>query len=166
MSKKVEKASDELINLFELIKDKQTSIPEWVRFELRCSTEQKELYKIQKINEVVDSIYEEYAKDSLNFAIVINEDILDQLPHDLKEMALDECLTAISISENDKVSLKKPTVNTYFGVLSKYGNDNVIKLHESVKSLFDNKKQKEKEEKEASKPKSKDKRFGAHNSIK
>lgn len=159
MSKKIEKASDELINLFELIKDKETAIPDWVKFELRCSTDQKELYKIQKINDVVDSIYEEYAKDSLNFAIVINEDILDQLPEDLKEMAIVECLTAISISETDKVSLKKPTVNTYFGMLSKYGNDNVIKLHESVKSLFDAKKEKEKQEKEASKPKSKSKKY-------
>jgi hypothetical protein len=144
---KIEKASQDVVNLFSEIRDKST-IPHWIQFEVLCNNKQKELYKIVKTNDIVEIL-----TDGVNFAVVFNEEILEQLPVDLQEMAITECLAGVSVSESDAVSLVKPDFNTYTGVLQKYGDSSVIVLHESIKSLFDSKKQKEDEEKAATKGK-------------
>lgn len=138
---KIEKASEEVISLFSKVRD-TTSIPNWVMFEVLCNNKQKELYKIVKTNDIVEIL-----TDGVNFAVVVNEDILDGLPAEMQEIALVECLAGVSVSESDAVSLEKPNFNTHTGVLQKYGHESIIALHESIKSLFDQKKQKEDEEK-------------------
>ena len=138
---KIEKASEDVVNRFEEIKE-TTSIPHWIQFEVFNNNKQKELYKINKTNDVT-----EVATDGLNFTIVFNEEILDGLPDDMQEMAIVECLTGVSISDSDAVSLEKPDFVTHSGVMKRYGDDSVIRYKESVKSLFDVKKQKEDEEK-------------------
>jgi hypothetical protein len=144
---KFEKASDDVVNLFDEIKEK-TTIPHWISFEILCNVKQKELYKIVKMNDLIETI-----TDGVNFAVVFNEDILDQMPDEQKEMAIIECLAGVSFNENDTVSLEKPNFSTYRGVLEKYGHDPIIVLHESIKSLFDAKKQKEDELKATNKGK-------------
>jgi hypothetical protein len=144
---KFEKASEEVIELFDNIV-KKTTIPNWLQFEVLCNNKQKELYKIVKMNDLVETI-----TDGLNFAVVFNEEILDLMPDDQKEMAIIECLAGVSVNENDTVSLEKPNFSTYRGVLEKYGHDPIIILHESIKSLFDAKRQKEDEIKAATKGK-------------
>ena len=138
---KIEKASEDVVNLFDGIRDK-TSIPHWIQFEVLSNTKQKELYRIVKTNDIVEVLTE-----GVNFAVVFNEEILDELPTDMQEMAIMECLAGVSISESDTVSLEKPNFNTHTGVLQKYGHESIITLHESIKSLFDVKKQREDEEK-------------------
>jgi hypothetical protein len=140
---KFEKASDEVVKLFEKVRS-STTIPQWVQFEVLCSDKQKELYKIIKMNDLIEILTE-----GLNFAVVFNEEILEQLPEDQQTMAINECLAGVCVSENDTVSLEKPNFSTYRGVLEKYGHDPIIVLHESIKSLFDAKKQKEDEAKAA-----------------
>jgi len=144
---KIEKASEDVVNLFDGIRNK-TSIPEWLQFEVLCNNKQKELYKIVKTNDIVEIL-----TDGVNFAVVFNEEILEQLPIELQEMAISECLAGVSVSEHDAVSLEKPNFNTHRGVLQKYGHEPIITLHESVKSLFDAKKQREDEEKAMTKGK-------------
>jgi hypothetical protein len=144
---KFEKATEEVIELFDNIV-KKTTIPNWLQFEVLCNNKQKELYKIVKMNDLVETI-----TDGLNFAVVFNEEILDLMPDDQKEMAIIECLAGVSVNENDTVSLEKPNFSTYRGVLEKYGHDPIIILHESIKSLFDAKKQKEDEIKATTKGK-------------
>jgi hypothetical protein len=144
---KIEKALEEVKLLFEEVRDK-TTIPHWIEFEVLSNNKQKELYKIVKLSDIVETLTE-----GLNFAVVINEEIFGQLPKDMQLMALDECLAGVSISDKDAVSLEKPNFNTHTGVLQKYGHDPIIVLHESTKSLFDAKKQKEDEEKAAKKGK-------------
>lgn len=144
---KIEKASEDVTKLFEGIRDKST-IPQWLMFEVLCNNKQKELYKIVKTSDIVEIL-----TDGVNFAVVFNEEILDQLPADMQEMAIVECLAGVSVSESDAVSLEKPNFNTHTGVLQKYGHDPIITLHESIKSLFDQKKQKEDELKSQSKGK-------------
>jgi hypothetical protein len=144
---KIEKASDDVVNLFNEIRDKST-IPQWIQFEVLCNNKQKELYKIVKTNDIVEIL-----TDGINFAVVFNEEILEQLPDDMKEMAVVECLAGVCVSESDAVSLEKPNFNTHTGVLQKYGHEPIIVLHESIKSLFDAKKQNEDEEKAQSKGK-------------
>jgi len=144
---KIEKASEDVVNRFEEIKE-TTNIPHWIQFEVFSNEKQKELYKINKTNDVT-----EVATDGLNFTVVFNEEILDGLPDDMQEMAVVECLTGVCVSESDAVSLEKPDFVTHSGVMKRYGDDSVIRFKESIKSLFDAKKQKEDEEKAATKAK-------------
>jgi len=136
---KIEKASEEMINLFDEIKNK-TSIKNWLEFEVLCNNKQKELCKIVKTNDLVEVL-----SNGINFAVIFNEEVFEQLPKDLQEIAIVECIAGVCVSDTDSVSLEKPDFNTHTGVLQKYGHEPIIKLHESIKSLFDAKKQKEDE---------------------
>jgi hypothetical protein len=91
--------------------------------------------------------------NQLSFAIVINEDIFNELPDDMKRMAIDECLAGVTVSDSDALGYEKPDFNTYSGVLKKYGDTPTLAMHESIKSLYDVQKQKETEEKAAKKGK-------------
>jgi len=144
---KFEKASEELVEMFDKVRE-NTTIPNWVTFEVLCSNKQKQLYKIVKMSDLVETI-----TDGLNFAVVINEEILDELPDDMKEIAINECLAGVTISESQLASLEKPNFSTHTGILQKYGHDPIITLHESIKSLYDAKKQREDEAKAAKKGK-------------
>ncbi len=144
---KFEKASEDVVKLFDEVKEK-TSIPHWIEFEVLSNGKQKKLYTIVKLNDLVETITE-----GVNFAVVFNEDILEQLTPEQQEMAIIECIAGVSVNENDTVSLEKPNFSTHRGVLEKYGHESIITLHESIKSLFDSKKQKEDEEKAATKGK-------------
>ena len=139
--------SDETKKLFMNVVD-NTSIPKFVEFELLCNNKQKQLYKIMKLNDLIETLTE-----GINFVIVINEEIFEQLTEEQQKIALDECLAGISVNDNDVISQEKPDFSTYTGVLQKYGHEDIIVLHESVKSLYDAKKQKEDEEKAAKKGK-------------
>lgn len=138
---KIEKASDEMIQLFDTVKEK-TTIKDWLEFEVLCNNKQKELVKIVKTNDLVEVL-----SNGINFAVIFNEEIFDQLPDDMKEIAITECLAGVLVDENDKITLEKPNFSTYRGILEKFGHDPIIVLHESIKSLYDAKKQQEDEEK-------------------
>ncbi len=144
---KFEKASEDVVILFEKIRD-TTTIPNWITFEVLCNNKQKQLYKIVKMSDLVEII-----TDGLNFAVVFNEEIFDQLTDDQKKMAIDECLAGVTVTESQMAQLEKPNFSTHTGVLQKYGHEPIIVLHESVKSLYDQKKQKEDEAKAAKKGK-------------
>jgi len=145
---KLEKASDDVKLLFEEVRE-QTTIPQWVEIEVLCNNKQKnDPCKLFKANDLLEALTE-----GINFAIVINENIFNELPEDLKRMAIDECLAGVWVSETDVVSYEKPDYCTYTGVQKKYGDGPVLILHESVKTLFDKKKQEEDEAKAATKGK-------------
>ena len=144
---KFEKASEDAEKLFDEIREK-TTIQQWVEFKVLCNNKQKTPCEIFKNNELVEILTE-----GVNFAIVFNEEIFDQLPDDMKEMVVVEKLAGVSVDDNDKIALVKPDFNTYTGVLQKYGHDPIIRLKESIKSLYDAKKQKDDEEKAAKKGK-------------
>lgn len=139
---KLEDVSDDVMLIFNEVKE-NTTIPEWVGFLVFCNNKQKnDVCKLIKFNEI-----SEKASNGINYVVTINEEILDSLPEDMKRMAIDECLAGVSINENYVLSLSKPDFNTYTGVLQKYGDNKVIELHESIKSLYDEKKQKEEQDK-------------------
>lgn len=144
---KFQEVSPEVEKLFDEVRDK-TSIPQWVEFRVLCNNKQKEVCKPWKANDLVQVLAE-----GINFAIVINEEIFEGLPDDMKKMVFDECLAGVTVSDTDAVGYEKPDFNTYTGVLQKYGDNSVIAMHESIKSLYDAKKQKEDEEKAANKGK-------------
>ena len=145
--KKLEVASEEVEKLFDSVRDK-TTIPMWVEFKVLANNKQKELFKLVKASEILELLAE-----GVNFVLIVNEEIFFGLPGDMQSIAIDEVLAGVKISETDALSIDKPNFNTYTGVLSKYGDAEIIKLHESIISLFDNKKQKEDELKANSKGK-------------
>ena len=151
---KIEKASQDMEDLFDKVKD-TTTIKDWLKFEVLCNNKQKELYKIVKASDILEVL-----TDGVNFAVVFNEEIFDQLPDDMKEMAISECLAGVMVDENDKISLEKPNFSTYRGILEKFGHEPIIRLKESIKSLYDAKKQQEDEEKANKKGKRGKKRMG------
>lgn len=144
---KIERASEDVVNLFEEVRE-TTTIPHWVNFEVLSDEKQKEVYKITKLNDVVQILTE-----GVNFAVIFNEEILEGLPQEMQEIVIIECLGGVVVSDNDVVSLEKPDFCTYSGVLQNYGFEEMIKLRESIKSLFDDKKQREDEQKAATKSK-------------
>lgn len=140
--------SQENKDLFEKVLD-GTSIPSWVIFKTLANNKQKEIYKINKANDVVEII-----TDGINFIIILNEEIFDELTEEQKTCIIDECLAGVVYDgEKDTISLNKPDFTTYSGILTKYGHDDIITLNESIKSLYDAKKQQEDEEKAARKAK-------------
>ncbi len=145
---KFEKALDNILELFEEVKS-TTAIPEWVDFVVLSNPKQKELYKIAKANDLFESVVKIKTGDDLNLTVVINEEIFEQLPIEQQKLAIIECLSGVVISEEDVISVEKPNFNTYTGVLQRYGHEPIIMLHESIKSLFDAKKEKEDQEKAA-----------------
>ena len=125
---KYKKVSGDLLSLFVTICDK-TTIPHCTKFEVLYATRQRELYKIIKMNNLFETL-----NDSINFAIVFNKEILEQLSKDYQEMAIDDCLAGVFVSETDKISLEKPNFDIYMRILGKYGYDKVIALCEKIKS--------------------------------
>jgi len=145
--KKLDVASEEVEKLFDSVRDK-TTIPIWVEFKVLANNKQKELFKLVKASEILELLAE-----GVNFVLIVNEEIFFGLPEDMQSIAIDEVLAGVKISETDALSIDKPNFNTYTGVLGKYGDAEIIKLHESIISLFDSKKQKEDELKANSKGK-------------
>lgn len=147
MAKFVE-ASKDVVKIFDEVRDK-TSIPQWVEFRVLCNNKQKkDVCKPIKQNDL-----QQMLSEGVNFAVIINENIFNELLDDMQRIAIDECLAGVTVSDSDTVGYEKPDFRTYTGVLQKYGDTPTLALHESIKSLYDAQKQKEAEEKAATKGK-------------
>jgi hypothetical protein len=151
---KFEKASEDAEKFFDEIREK-TTIPQWIEFRVLCNNKQKIPVDIKKNSDLVEVLTE-----GVNFAVIFNEEVFDQLPDDMKEIAVAEKLAGVNVDDNDKITLVKEDFNTYTGVLQKYGDAPILRFKESVKSLYDAKKQKEDEEKAAKKGKRGKKKIG------
>lgn len=145
------KASDELEALFQEVRD-ETTINNFVVFEILTNSKQKEAYKIVKLNDLVGALTQ-----GIDFAVVVNEEIFEKLPIDLQKIGLTECLTGVLVSDSDALSLEKPDFTTYTGVLQRFGHEQVIRLKETIKSLYEAKKEEEEKEKAQRKEKRKKK---------
>ena len=100
---KFEEASEDIVKIFDGVRDSST-IPQWVEFKVLCNNKQKkEVVKLVKSNELVELLTE-----GLNYVVVVNEDIFNELPIDMQKMAFDECLAGVGVSETDTLSVEKP----------------------------------------------------------
>jgi len=143
--------ADETKDLFHEVLD-GTGIPQWVEFALLANDDLKEIYQVRKLGDLF-----EFLADGTNVAVVINEEIFDQLTPELKNLVFVEALGGVVVDDNDRIKIEPYDFTTYTGFLAKYGNEQVITFKESIKSLFDAKIQKEAEEKAAKKAKRKKK---------
>ena len=72
--------------------------------------------------------------------IQVNEPIFDQLENTQKEYIVSDLLAQIVYDmDKDKVSIVKPDVNTFSGVLRKYGIDTYLSIKESISVLLEQK---------------------------
>jgi len=120
----------------EVLKD--TAIPQWVEFELLADDNIKEVCIIRKQNDLT-----EYLANGINFAVIINEDVFDELEEELQKKVFEEKLCGIEITDNDKIKYLKEDFTTFSDFLEKHGADDVILMKLSIQSLFDQKKEKE-----------------------
>lgn len=137
---KYRKVSEELEQIFSDVLA-ETSIPQWVEFQILANDKQKELIKVSKVSDWVEFL------NNLNILITVNEEIFDQLTEEFKKISISECLAGIVVNENDIVSVEKPNFTTYTGVLTKFGDEKIIRFKESVISLFDDKKKRDDDKK-------------------
>jgi len=133
--------SDETEKLFYGVLD-NTAIPNWVEFKLLANDDLKELYQVRKLSELF-----EYLADGTNIAVVLNEEIFDELEEEVQKKVVEEALGGVIVDENDKIKLQAFDFTTFSGFLEKHGADDVILMKLSIQSLFDQKKQREEEEK-------------------
>ena len=120
-----------------------TTIPHWVEFRLISNNNQKELYLVKKMSELFEVL-----TDNLNVVIVLNEEIFDKLEDEQKKLVFEEILTGIIVNDNDKINLEKPNFTTYSSMLQKHGDETMIRLKETILSLYEEKREKEIELKE------------------
>ena len=91
----------------------------------------KKIYKITKASPLLKY------RTGDDVLIVLNEKIFDRLTPEQRSIVVDEAISGLSYN-NDKEAVEvTPTdVNTYKGVLTKYGFDTWNVLDESIKSLY------------------------------
>lgn len=134
-----EEVDEETQSLFDEILG-TTSIVKWLQFRVFHSSKLKELYKVQKMNDLVETL-----SDGVNIVVTINGEIFDQLTDLQKRLAFEEALTCVAVDpDSDKVSITQYDFQTHTGFLQKHGDQTVITLKESIKSLFEQKLEKEK----------------------
>lgn len=143
---------DDTVNLFYEIVD-ESAIPQWVEIKAFCDNNQKKIYKVSKSNDVTEKL-----SDGVNLTVIFNEDILVALPIDMQVMCIKEAIHGIVVDDNNRLKVERPDVETYSGILNFFGKDDVIRMKESIKSLYDQKKQREDEEKARLKEEKKNKR--------
>lgn len=146
MKNHLEESSEHVENLFDLVRN-STTIPQWVEFKVLCNNKLKEICKMQKATDVLETL------TNYNFVVIINESIFDGLPEDLQKMTIENVLAGVNVSETDSLSIGKPDFVAHTGMLKKFGYDKITVMRESIDSLFVAKKQKEDEEKALTKGK-------------
>ena len=130
---KFEEVFPDVQEIFDTVID-ITELERFIDFKVIANNKLKEICKVAKTNDVTKYL------GGVDVVIIVNQLIFDQLPTSMQEMVAIEALTYVHFDdEKDKVTIKKPDVSTFSGVLKKYGYDEYEKLQESIKSLYDKK---------------------------
>jgi len=141
---KYNEVSEEVQSIFAQVLS-GTSLPKFLQFRLLSSEKLKDCYKVQKTNDLYETITE-----GLNIVIIINEKIFDQLNPEQQLLIMEEALTSITVNlENDKITIERPDIFTFSSYLAKYGDSTIIRLKETVKSLVDAIEREERDAKQA-----------------
>lgn len=93
--------------------------------------QKKDVIKVKKIDDLNYHLHKE------DIVLTVNQTVFEQLPADLKVIAIEDVLASISFNkEKDAIQTNPVDVKTHSLVLSKYGYDRYHVLQESVKTLF------------------------------
>jgi len=102
-----------------------------VNITILTNNKAKDIFKVNKANELLKY------RTGDDIIIVLNEKIFDQLTPTQRTIVAEESLASIGYDlENDKISISKPDVVTFSGLLNKHSFDVWNVLRESIKSLY------------------------------
>jgi hypothetical protein len=119
---------------------KTAGLDQHVNITILVNNKAKELFKINKANELLKY------RTGDDIIIVLNEKIFEGLTEDQRRIVVEESLASIHYDmENDKLIITKPDVVTFSGVLAKHTFDKWEALRESIKTLYAAEKQVEDE---------------------
>ncbi len=103
----------------------------FVNVKVSVNNKAKELFKVSKAND-----YLKYRTND-DVSVILNEKIFEGLTPEQKIIAVEESLSAISFDvEKDTLTISKPDVVTFSGVLSKHTFETWNALRESIKTLY------------------------------
>jgi hypothetical protein len=127
---KLEEPFDDVKNLFDEI-IVGVELDRFVTIKVLCDDTQKAIGKITKANELIKYF------GGVDLVIIINQRIFDQLTDLQQRMVAEELLAGISWDmDKDRLIMNKGDVNTYSGILRRYGYDNYEVLQESIRTLY------------------------------
>lgn len=125
-----EEPFDDTKEIFENIIS-NADLSRFINFKLLINNKQKEIYKPIKANDLVKHM------TNNDVVIIINERIFEQLNPEQKVMVAEESIAGVHFdAEKDKINFTKGDIQTYSGILRKYGYDKYEVLHESIKTLY------------------------------
>ena len=131
---KFEEVFEDTLGLFQKHID-ESSIPKVLKIKILSNNNlKKDFGVVSKSQDIV-----KYMTD-YDIIIQVNEPIFDQLENTQKEYIVSDILAQIVYDmDKDKVSIVKPDVNTFSGVLRKYGIDTYLSIKESISVLLEQK---------------------------
>lgn len=119
---------------------KAAGLDQYVNITILVNNKAKELFKINKANDLLKH------RTGDDIIIVLNEKIFEGLTDEQRRIVIEESLASIHYDmENEKLVISKPDVVTFSGVLAKHTFDKWEALRESIKTLYAAEKQVEDE---------------------
>lgn len=126
--------SDETINTFKSIFNKK-SFPFNVGFQFVGSESQKNLIKISKMPDQFVFILEK------ELLVTINDDLMSVFDEESIQILMEQEIDKISVNmDSGKIKMIKPDLNTFSGLINKYGIEKVAKANK-VEELYAEQKQ-------------------------
>ena len=120
---------------FDRVYDGTTIPQQMITINLLSNDKLKDPYKVIKNNEITRHM------TNVEVVIVFNELLLEQLDNDQRDMIMDEALARVEVNhETGAVKCATPDVNTFSGVILKYGGEAILKLKECIRAAKDVKK--------------------------
>jgi hypothetical protein len=109
-----------------------------VSIKILVDNRQKDIYRVFKANDLIKHM------TNNDIVIVINEAVYDKLTEEQRIMVTEESLAGIHYDdEKEKVIITKGDVQTYSGLLRKYGYERYEVLRESIKTIYNAEKEEE-----------------------
>jgi len=109
-----------------------------VSIKILVDNRQKDIYRVFKANDLIKHM------TNNDIIIVINETVYDRLTEEQRIMVTEESLAGIHFdNEKEKVIITKGDVQTYSGLLRRYGYEKYEVLKESIKTIYNAEKEEE-----------------------
>ena len=133
---------DDIKELFDGI-IKETTLQSYINIKVVGNTKLKDIGKVKKANPLMKYMTKQ------DVVIEINEEVFTQLEDEQKEMKAKELVAPIKVNERTgKITIDKPDVQTFSGLLRKYGYEKYERMNESIKAAFQQLEEQKEEEKQ------------------
>ena len=139
---KFTEVSDELQERFNFIRNKQTSLPDFITIKLLNNEKQKDIYSPAKANGAIEYL------NQIEFLIFVNEDIFNKLDDEARDIIIEEALAYVGFDQDKEVVSKAtPDYTTFSGLQAKY-DKKLSRAKELVRTIIQQKADEAKDQKE------------------